>query len=306
MIVKEAPTFWELMFSVNGSIVVAIAPKVLFACILSIAVCLGQEGLILGSDALEYNVYFGPFAALGVAISLFLGFRNNACYDRWWEGRKQLGQQLVDVRNFTRIVVTVAKPNDAEKAVHLVLAHVHALAYQLRPSEPSAQLALDKYVGGYVDEAQQLAKEPQVADALLRMAAKVVQGMGCDSITTMQILHHLDRLGGVQGACERIAVTPLPYTYTLLIHRTTYMYIMLAPFAIVADMHWVTPLFTSIIAYTFFGLDELSRCLENPFGVSSLGLALQAMARNIEITALAGLLQECPPPIRPDENGLLM
>ena len=32
------------------------------------------------------------------AISLFLGFRNNASYSRWWEARKQWGKQLITVR----------------------------------------------------------------------------------------------------------------------------------------------------------------------------------------------------------------
>ena len=29
-----------------------------------------------------------PFTVFGVALSLFLGFRNNAAYDRWWEARR--------------------------------------------------------------------------------------------------------------------------------------------------------------------------------------------------------------------------
>ena len=32
-----------------------------------------------------------PFAVFGVALSLFLGFRNNAAYDRWWEARRLWG-----------------------------------------------------------------------------------------------------------------------------------------------------------------------------------------------------------------------
>ena len=32
-----------------------------------------------------------PFSVMGVALSLFLGFRNNAAYDRWWEARKLWG-----------------------------------------------------------------------------------------------------------------------------------------------------------------------------------------------------------------------
>ena len=29
-----------------------------------------------------------PFTLLGISLALFLGFRNSASYDRFWEGRK--------------------------------------------------------------------------------------------------------------------------------------------------------------------------------------------------------------------------
>lgn len=29
-----------------------------------------------------------PFTLIGIALSIFMSFRNSACYDRWWEARK--------------------------------------------------------------------------------------------------------------------------------------------------------------------------------------------------------------------------
>jgi putative membrane protein len=46
-----------------------------------------------------------PFTLLGVALSIFLGFRNSACYDRWWEARRQLGALVAESRSFARICV---------------------------------------------------------------------------------------------------------------------------------------------------------------------------------------------------------
>ena len=49
---------------------------------------------------------------LGVALSLFLGFRNNAAYDRWWEARKLWGGLLADMRSLAREVeVFLADPS---------------------------------------------------------------------------------------------------------------------------------------------------------------------------------------------------
>lgn len=47
---------------------------------------------------------FTPFTALGVAISLFLGFHNNASYGRWWEARTLWGTQIIVIRNLIRFL----------------------------------------------------------------------------------------------------------------------------------------------------------------------------------------------------------
>ena len=106
-------------------------------------------------------------------------------------------------------------------------------------------------------------------------------------------------MGAVQGACERIASTPLPFPYQLLVHRTAYMYICLAPFAMALEMGWWTPLFNSIVAYTFFGLDELARQLEQPFGLEPQCLALNAICRTIEISASEAVNGISPAPLVP-------
>lgn len=40
-------------------------------------------------DAIRMNTFV--FSLLGVLLSIFLVFRTNSAYDRWWEGRKQWG-----------------------------------------------------------------------------------------------------------------------------------------------------------------------------------------------------------------------
>ena len=59
-----------------------------------------------------------------------------------------------------------------------------------------------------------------------------------DTFGVVAITEIIDALGAVQGACERIAVTPLPWPYVLLVHRTSYLYVLLAPFAMAEEMGW--------------------------------------------------------------------
>ena len=97
------------------------------------------------------------------------------------------------------------------------------------------------------------------------------------------------QLTPIEAGCERIAGTPFPFAYTLLLHRTAYLVCLLLPFGLVATAGWATPLFTALIAYTFFGLDRLSEELEDPFGTEANDLALDSLCRTCEISVFEAL-----------------
>ena len=61
----------------------------------------------------------------------------------------------------------------------------------------------------------------------------------------------LERLSKIIGGCERLALTPIPFTYKILLHRTVYFYCFLFPFGFVDSLGWGTPLITIFFAYTF-------------------------------------------------------
>ena len=124
-------------------------------------------------------------------------------------------------------------------------------------------------------------------------------------LATHRILEErLTALTQVEAGCERIAGTPLPFAYTLLLHRTAYIFCLLLPFGLVASAGWATPLFTALIAYTFFGLDRLSEELEEPFGTEANDLALDSLCRTCEISVLEALGEPAPPPLAPRDHYL--
>uniref|UniRef100_UPI0011CE9BAF bestrophin n=1 Tax=Pseudomonas protegens TaxID=380021 RepID=UPI0011CE9BAF len=45
------------------------------------------------------------------------------------------------------------------------------------------------------------------------------------------LANQLAAITGAQSTCERIKATPLPFPYPLLLHRTSYMFCILLPFA---------------------------------------------------------------------------
>eukprot|EP00038_Savillea_parva_P000143 m.94429 g.94429 ORF g.94429 m.94429 type:complete len:316 (+) comp10048_c0_seq1:327-1274(+) len=288
MIVRQRPSVLTLMISMRGSIVPAIAPQILAAAAIgAVAAAIREEFKDTPTDHATF-FSFQPFTALGVAISLFLGFRNNACYERWWEARKLWGKQLIEVRNLARLVQGSGCPEDVRRTVsRLGAAHSHALRAQLRRGMEDEALD-DRNDMLTSDEYDRIKLLRNPADGILRLAtaevSRAYKAGTIDAYWSVAITEGINELGQVQGGCERIASTPLPFPYSLLVGRTAYLYIALAPFAMAAELGWWTIVFNAVLAYTFFGLDELAAQLEEPFATGELCLALSAMCRLIDIS----------------------
>ena len=67
------------------------------------------------------------------------------------------------------------------------------------------------------------------------------------------------------------------------------------PFGLVDSIGFMTPFVVAIVAYTFFGLDALGDEIEEPFGLESNDLPLDAICRAIEIDLRASLRDEYVP-----------
>jgi putative membrane protein len=301
MIVTKDRGVWNLLFNLKGSIVPDIASKLVISGGLGVVACILQ----LYQHPLAYD--FTPFTVFGVAISIFVGFRSNACYARWWEARGQWGKQIIAVRNLGHIVMSVApEAPEAMRIMKYASAHSHLLRNQLRGDVTAI---VDANVFLCEEEICELKSSPNPADKILYFAGRALYALKSqdviDSMLLSTIHKHLSELGEVQGACERLANTPVPFPYTLLVHRTTCLFLLLAPFAIVKTAGWFTPLINTIIAYVFLGLDELAHQLEHPFSTSVQALPLTAMCRTIDISTAVARGETPPRGILPD-NDILM
>jgi len=115
----------------------------------------------------------------------------------------------------------------------------------------------------------------------------------------------LTSLTDIQGACERIKSTPIPYSYTVLIHRIVGGYCALLPFGLADTIGWATPLVVLCVAYSLFGLDAVGDELEQPFGFDANDLPLEFLSRNIERDLRCSLGEPVPPRIEAMGDVLL-
>jgi putative membrane protein len=266
-------------------------------------------GLSLVDRLLSLELPFTPvpFQIVGVAIAFFLGFRNNAAYDRWWEGRKIWGGIVNASRAFARQALTLI---DAPPEVHrtLVLRHVawvEALRCQLRD-----QPALDA-VRGYLSAEDQaaLAGQKNVASALVHLQGAHVAALAREGRLSEERLVAVDRtlteLHALQGMCERIKSTPLPTAYRFFTRQFVRGYCLTLPVGLVENHGLVTVVVVLLVALVFLIAETIGRLLEEPFTtVSVYGLPLQTIARNIEIDLRQRLGDtDLPPPIAPERRA---
>lgn len=291
MIVRPKPNLMGILFSLKGSIAKRIALRSLMVTLLASVIVL-VETL---HPAYFSKVNATPFTLLGLSLSIFMSFRNNACYDRWWEGRKQLGQMVIEVRSLIRETQVLGDSPERASLLRGLCGFAHGLVAHLRREDQARVItpwiAVDPTHPNLPDHVLQ-----QLGARFSRLAE---QGVISEWRYT-QLETRLVSLSLVQAACERIKTTPLPFPYTLLLHRTIYLFCILLPFAMAEPLGWLTPVFTAIVSYTFFGLDEIGDDLEDPFGFDENDLPCNAIVRTLEREIIKALGEiDLPPALEP-------
>ncbi|NGM47361.1 hypothetical protein G5B31_17635 [Rhodobacter sp. SGA-6-6] len=287
MIVRDKPDVWDLLTALRGSIVPRILPPVLLLAAIAAAVVAIDHrlGLLPRLDGSAFTVF-------GIGLSLFLGFRNNAAYDRWWEARKLWGGLLADMRSLAREAeVFVADETTRHDILRAALVFLHAHRINLRRLSPA--------VPGQEQVADAAHPPCAALDRVNALVAAAHRDGRLDGFGARALAERLGSMAAQQAGCERIANSPLPFVYSLLIYRTSYLYCLLLPLALTGPTGWMTPVFVAVVAYMFLGLAEVTEELSHPFAASPNGVALDAICRAAEISLAPHLGEEPPPPLQP-------
>ena len=306
MIIRKKEHWFKMLLVWQGSVLPKLLPQLLLLLAWSVAV------VVLKDTIFHYNLHLNPapFTLFGIALALFLGFRNNASYDRFWEGRKLWGSLMNTSRALARQALILVDEPDEPIAlsgrpdpatprtlfINQAIALAYILKHQLRKTDGTADLA------------RLLPPDTAARIAAARFpAAAVIKEMGIwtrqarhqnrlDSVRQAAIDSNLNELAVIVGGCERLSNTPLPYSYSVLIHRTVYIYCFLLPLGLLDSLGWMVPPIVVFIAYTYTALEAIADELEDPFGMAPNDLALDTMCRSIE----NALLEMDDRPLRPD------
>lgn len=283
MIVRQRANWLRMLFIWRGSVLKKIMAQLFVILLFSLFIYFFKGRIF------DYKVHLNPtiFTLIGLALAIFMGFCNSASYDRFWEGRKLWGLLVIETRSLTRQILSYI-PNvsqeEKQKIVKLISAFCWALNYQLRDKSGTGNLP--QLLSP--EQLEQINGKKFIPSIILGFIADWLheqhQKENIDTIILTQIDDQLNQFSNISGGCERIYNTPLPFAYSVLLHRTVYLYCFWLPFGLVDTLGWMMPLIVLLISYTFIALDAIIQEIGEPFGEEENDLALNSICRTIEFS----------------------
>jgi len=238
-------------------------------------------------------VYFAipsyTIAALGTALAIFLGFKNDHAYDRWWEARKIWGLMVNYSRAWARQVTTMIIP-DEEHAdevqklqvamVYRHIAFVNALRVFLRRKLAYNETAVSELyedANTYkdtksflsIEEYQEMVIKDNPPNYLLQKQGedlkRAFQNGWLSDYRFVKLEETLVDFNDIQGMSERIKNTPLPRQYTYLSRVFVFIHCTLLPMVFISDLGWKTIPVSLVVSFVFLALDLIGERTEDPF-----------------------------------------
>jgi putative membrane protein len=227
---------------------------------------------------------------LGTVISLLLAFKSNQAYDRWWEARTIWGAIVNDTRSLTRQLLTFVDTPYAEeeqkafceRVAKRQVAWCHSLSRHLRKEDPLQ--GLDRLISAEdIEHVKRYANIPlgllELQGADLRAAFKL------GWITEYQqvaIDETLTRFSNEMGGCERIKNTVFPATYSVYIHLSVLLFVLLLPFGLIEFFGVIEVPLVIAIASSFFLIENMAIHLQDPFENKPTDTPTTTISRTIE------------------------
>lgn len=266
-----------------------------FAAIITVAVFVLHK-----QNITSVTLPFSISAILGSALAIFIAFRNNSSYSRWWEARTLWGGIINSSRVLARLVITFTDSHshqqnyDKERSeqfkkemIYKVIAWVHALRLHLRKQDSWNELK--PFLSE--EEFEQL-KKSQNKPNYLRLVSgkKIYEAMANGTLggfDSFQMEGQLLALANYQGGCERIKNTPLLRQYDFFTRLFLYTFMLLLPFSLIGDFTKMNIDFlmipvSIIISFVFAIIGKVGEVNEDPFENRITDVPLTAICNTIE------------------------
>jgi putative membrane protein len=274
-------------------------------------------------------------------VAFYLGFKNNAAYDRTWEARKIWGSIVNNSRSFGAAVTSFILGQESEEVIkELIYRHIAwltALRFQLRLqrdwehtearlhgiySPTICEQYLDQLDTELVHllnsiELQQHKQASNMATQIMHKQSTRLQELKnegyFDDFRHMALHKLIVSFYEDQGKSERIKNFPFPRQYASVAYWMTIIFTLVIPFGLLsifshenANALWLVVPFSGLLTWIFFLMEMIGAYTENPFEGTYNDVPITSIARNIEIDLREMIGDTNVPKPIPSENGFLM
>jgi putative membrane protein len=282
--VKYNPKTWfNLIFhAYSAQVMKTLMPTLLFMAVYTAGVCYVMLDYLKLHEA-DFQPTVAMHSLLGIVLGLFLVFRTNTAYDRWWEGRKLWGGMVNSTRNFALKLHAYLRTENHEERdwfSKMIPNFIFATKESLRKSVQVDEL--EPVSANFFEELKKYKHKPNRVAAMMyaRVNALYKEGL----ITGDQLIN-LDKemkdFIDLMGACERIKNTPIPYSYMMYVKKFIFIYIITLPFAFVIQSGYITIIMVIVITYVLTSVELIAEEIEDPFGRDLNDLPTDELASKI-------------------------
>jgi ion channel-forming bestrophin family protein len=290
---------------------------------------------------LDLSLPWQPISVMGIAVAFYLGFKNNASYDRTWEARKIWGGIVNSSRTLGMAILSfVQGENEKEVKQRLIYRHIAwmtALRYQLRMSREWEHTE-DRVKGIYypetsdkhydhleeelrnylpVEEMEKVMHKSNAAAQIMLIQGQDLQALHNQGYFNdwrhMEMHKLLSALYDEQGRSERIKNFPFPRQYASAALWQTLLFALAIPFGLLnvfgeneAREIWVVVPLSALLIWVFFLMEKIGDYSENPFEGSYNDIPITTIARGIEIDLRQMLDDENIPGPIPNDHHFAM
>jgi putative membrane protein len=207
----------------------------------------------------DFKTTIAMHSLLGIVLGLFLVFRTNSAYDRWWEGRRLWGSLVNNTRNLAFKLNSFLSKEDADSRrwfSAMIVNLVYSINDHLRGGALLFDLDMDQKT--LVD----LKKSNHTPNFIQTLLYDRVTKLYHDKLITGDQLLVVDKelkeFTDIYGACERIKNTPIPYSYTMFIKKFIFIYVITLPFAFVTTSGYLTIPVVIVIMYVLLSVELIA------------------------------------------------
>jgi ion channel-forming bestrophin family protein len=251
----------------------------------------------------EIAFNFIPISLIGSALAIFVAFRNNSAYARWWEARTLWGGIVNSSRVLGRLILTFADSHSHQanynkplsqafkkELIYACIGWAHSLRLHLRNQTNISELKSFFNDEDFI-EIEASSNKPNIIHLLI--AKKIYNAMASGILggfDSFQMEGQLLALANYQGGCERIKNTPLPRQYDFFTKIFVLVFATFLPFGLLGffltdsllPFTWMIVPLSTLIAGIFIIMERTGAANEDPFENLVTDVPLTSICNTIE------------------------